>query len=91
MNLLKNYFDITLFGTPGSYSASSSALLTLILYSIAVSEFTSSMVMSLMNLSSQSESESLSLIFMAPVSCSAWSIEYVDSLDLLEYATSLMK
>ena len=59
----------------------------LMLYNIVVSEFTSSMVTSFMNFFSQSESELVSLSCMAPMSCSACSIEYVDSLDLLDSAT----
>ena len=49
------------------------------------------MMVSLRNLSSQSESESVSLSCMALMSYSACSTEYVDSLDLLESATSFME
>ena len=91
LNLLKKHFDITLIDTPASYSASTSVLLTLVLYSIAVSEFTSSMVMFFMNLSSQSESKLVSMSCIALMSCSACFIGYVDSLDLLESATSLIE
>ena len=86
-NLLKTCCDITLIDTSVSYSV----LLTLILYNIVVSEFTSPMVISLMNLSSHTESESVSISCMAMRSCSACSIEYVDYWDLLERATSLME
>ena len=76
--LMKSCCDITLIDAPVPYSATIFVLFTLILYYIALSEFTSSMVMSLMIFSSQSESESVSLSCMAPMSCSACSIEYVD-------------
>ena len=46
LNLSKDRFDSTLIDVPILYSASTSVFLTLILYSIAVSAFTSSMVMS---------------------------------------------
>ena len=91
LNLPKKLFLNTLIEAPVLYSTSTSVLLTLILYSVAVSEFTSSMVMSLMNMSSQSESETISLSCMALMSCSGCCIEYVDSLDLLESAISLIK
>ena len=41
-NLSKNCFDITLIDTSVSYSTSTSALMTLILYKVMVSEFISS-------------------------------------------------
>ena len=55
-NLLKNHCDITLTDAPVSYNASILVLFTLTLYKIELSEFTSSMVTSLMTISSQSES-----------------------------------
>ena len=91
LNLSKNHFDLTLIDTPVLYSVSTSVLLTLNLYRFVVSEFTSPMVMSLMNLSSQSESELVLLSCMALMSCSTCSIEYVVSLNLLESATLMLE
>ena len=55
-NLSKNCCDITLIDAPVSYNASIFVLFTYT-HSIALSEFTLSMVTSLMTYSSQSESE----------------------------------
>ena len=90
-NLLKNLCDITLTDPPVSYNAFIFVLFTLTLYKIALSEFISSMVMSLMNFSSQSESESVLLSCIPLMHCSACSNEYVDSWDLPERADSLME
>ena len=78
-NLLKHHCDITLIDAPISYNDSIFILFILTLYNIALSEFTSSMVTSLMTFSSQLESESVPLCWMDLMSCSACSIEYMDS------------
>ena len=83
-NLLKNHSDITLIDAPVSYNASIFVLFTLNLYNIALSEFTSSMVTSLMIVSSQLESEPVSLSCIPLMSCSACSMEYIDSWGLLD-------
>ena len=60
---------------PVSYYASIFVLFTLTLYNIALSEFTSSIVTSLMTLSSQLESEPVSLGCIPLMSCLACSME----------------
>ena len=76
---------------PVSYKASISVLFTLTLYKIALSEFTLSIVKSMMTLSSQLASEPVSLSCIPPMSCSACSVEYVDSWGLLERTVSLIE
>ena len=56
---------------------------------IALSEFTSSMVTSLMTFSSQLDSEPVALSCKSQMSCSACSMKYVDSWGLLERAAFL--
>ena len=60
-NLLENQCDITLINASVSYNASIFLLFTLSLYNIALSEFISSIVTSLITFSSQLESEPMSL------------------------------
>ena len=65
--------------------------LLLTLCNIVLFELTPSLVTSLMTFSNQSESELVSLSCMPPVNCSAHSIDYVGSWDLLARAASLME
>ena len=61
--------------TAVSYKASTLVLFTLALYRMALSEFTSSIVTSLMSLSSQSESDPVSLSCIPLMSCLHSSME----------------
>ena len=74
-NLLKNQHDITLMDAPVSYEVSTFVLFTLTLYKMALSKFTLSIVSSLMTLSSQLESEPVSLNCIPLMNCLAYSME----------------